>query len=91
MTSVVDARMDKLKATCEKLQAAQIRLDADPGQQRINLTDLDCRDQKVVGPGYNGQIAVDCATQIIVAAAAISFILTAATARTPISLANLQN
>lgn len=55
-----------------KLHDAQARLDADPNQTHINLTDLDCRVQHKVGSGYNLQLAVDQQYQIIVAQDVVS-------------------
>ena len=55
-----------------KLKEAQARLDSNPQQGTINLTDPDCRAQRGVGPGYNSQLAVDCASQIIVGADVVS-------------------
>ncbi|NQT35772.1 transposase, partial [bacterium] len=40
--------------------------------KRVNLTDLDCREQRKSGPGYNCQAAVDCDSQVIVCAEVVS-------------------
>jgi len=52
----------------QQLLDAKAKLDADPHQQQVNLTDPDCRVQKEQGPGYNCQLAVDSHSQVIVAA-----------------------
>ncbi len=63
-----DARLRELEDRKRRLENAQATLDANASQQRINLTDPECREQKSIGSGYNVQIAVDCENQIIVAA-----------------------
>lgn len=52
----------------QKLIAAKAELDANPELGKINLTDPDCREQKRVGPGFNGQLVVDEKRQVIVGA-----------------------
>jgi transposase len=49
----------------ELLKAKEI-LDRDAKREKVNLTDPECRQQKKIGPGYNGQIAVDAKNQFIV-------------------------
>jgi len=49
-----------------RLQQAQDSLETEKRQDQINVTDPECRAQKGVGPGYNGQIAVDGDSQLIV-------------------------
>jgi transposase len=55
-----------------RLRQAQQDLEAQKGQDKINLTDPDCRGQKGLGPGYNGQIAVDADSGLIVGAQVVS-------------------
>lgn len=55
-----------LKQLRQQLKDAKARLDDNPKQTKVNLTDPDCRIQRGVGDGYNSQIAVDCKHQIIV-------------------------
>lgn len=51
-----------------KLQGAKEQLDNNPKQNRINLTDPECRWLSKLGPCYNAQLAVDCDDQLILAA-----------------------
>ena len=66
--SPVASKSNDLRTFRDKLQEAKEKLDSNPKQKKANLTDPDCNNQRNTGPGYNGQIAVDCDTQIIVAA-----------------------
>jgi transposase len=66
------ADLKSLSERRRRLQQAQEDLKAKKGQAKINLTDPDCRAQKGIGPGYNGQIAVDADSQIIVGAQVVS-------------------
>jgi len=70
--SLVDLKLAEKEAFQEKLLAAKNVLDGSPRQKRVNLTDLDCRDQGRFGPGYNCQAAVDCESQIILCAEVVS-------------------
>ena len=62
--SPLTMQIKDLKELRGKLKEAQARIERDPHQQTINLTDTDCRAQRGVGPGYNSQVAVDCEHQI---------------------------
>lgn len=55
-----------------KLLALKAKLAQNPARKKINLTDPDCQMQKRAGPGYNGQIAVDAKSQVILAAEVVS-------------------
>ena len=70
--SPLTMQIKDLKELRGKLKEAQARIERDPHQQTINLTDTDCRAQRGVGPGYNSQVAVDCKHQIIVGADVVS-------------------
>lgn len=70
--SPLTMQIKDIKALHCKLKEAQSHLDSNHKQGTINLTDPDCRYQRNVGPGYNSQIAVDCESQIIVAANVVS-------------------
>jgi transposase len=67
-TSPADAQLKNMRRLKDRLKAAQAKLDAESKQSRVNLTDIDCREQPGVGPGWNCQVAVDGQQQIIVAA-----------------------
>lgn len=60
-------RLSQLEQRKQLLEQAQLTLDENPNQKRINLTDPECREQKSIGPGYNLQIATDNHLQIIIA------------------------
>jgi len=64
--------LDQLNAEKTRLLDFKEKLDNEQGQRRINLTDPDCREQKITGPGYNAQAAVHEANQVIVAADVVS-------------------
>ena len=70
--SLIDIVLDELKSINERLQAARKVLDESPNQKRVNLTDIDCREQGKTGSGYNCQVAVDCDSQIILCAEVVS-------------------
>lgn len=59
-------QIKNLKQIRQRLKDAKARLDDNPRQKKVNLTDPDCRIQRGVGNGYSSQIAVDCQHQIIV-------------------------
>ena len=67
-----DIQLQQLNERRQELERAKAILDADSRQQRINLTDPDCREMQNTGPGYNVQAAVDSTYQIIVAADVVS-------------------
>jgi len=62
----------RLSALRDKLRAAKAKLDASLKMKQVNTTDIDCRIQNQLGPGYNAQIAVDCGSQVVLSAGVIS-------------------
>jgi len=64
--------LQQLESRKQRLEEANAILEANENQKRINFTDLECREQKYIGSGYNVQIAVDSKHQIIVAADVVS-------------------
>jgi len=71
-SSLIDIELAELKTINERLQAARNVLDKSPNQKRINLTDIDCREQGKTGSGYNCQAVVDCDSQIILCTEVVS-------------------
>lgn len=67
-----DLQLHDLQHLRDKLQEAKSKLDINPGQKEVNLTDPDSRVQNRQGPGYNCQLAVDSENQVIVAADVVS-------------------
>jgi len=55
--SLDEAERAELEERQAKLEQAKAVLDADEKQTVINMTDLDCREQSGVGPGFNAQAA----------------------------------
>jgi transposase len=70
--SPLGTQLNDIQQIRDKLREAKSKLDADPNQKQVNLTDPDSRVQDRQGPGYNCQIAVDNANQVIVAADVVS-------------------
>ncbi len=61
-------QLKDLQKVRQKLIAAKAELEQNLELEKVNLTDPQCRQQKKVGPGYNGQMAVDDHCQVILAA-----------------------
>lgn len=70
--SLLDFELEEAETFKEKLLTARKILDDSPRQKRVNLTDMDCRDQGKSGPGYNCQTAVDSDSQVILCAEVVS-------------------
>lgn len=71
-SNLADIQRQELEARQRQLEEAKAILDADEKQARINFTDLECREQKKIGLGYNAQAAVDPDHQLIIAADVVS-------------------
>lgn len=70
--ALLDRNLSDLKGLHTKLRAAKDRLDQGKTRSNINLTDPDSRNMLGLGAGYNGQLAVDCESQVILAAEIVS-------------------